>query len=101
MPRKNYNKMYEPKDEVKEEVKEEVTEAPVEEEKPKKKKIVTVFGKIVGGANLNVRKAPGGEIVTSLSEGTQVTIVDESNPDWYEINGPEVGFVMKKFVEKV
>lgn len=92
---KNYEKNVEPpKEEVKEEeiIPEEVKEDVKEEKKP------TITGTVIGGASLNVRNNPNGDIVTSIKEGTLVTIVDESNQDWYKIESPE-GYVMKKFIK--
>ena len=71
---------------------------PEVKEDVKENKSQSFIGTITGGASLNVRKHPNGDIVTSLKEGTQVVIVDESNPEWYKIESPEKGYVMKKFV---
>ena len=90
----------EAKDEVVEEKVEEVKEEIAVEEKkeePIAKKAST--GKVTGGLSLNVRKAPGGEIIKVLSNGESVTIKDDSNADWYEISSPVSGFVMKKFIQ--
>lgn len=76
----------------KEEVKEDVIPEVKEEKKP------SFIGTVIGGASLNVRKNPNGDIITSIKEGTQIVIVDESNTDWYKIESPE-GYVMKKFVK--
>ena len=108
MARKSYDRMYReydvkefeknldtPKEEVKEEIpekKEDVKEEKVEEKKPS-----SFTGTVIGGASLNVRNKPNGEVVSSVKEGTQIVIVDDSNPDWYKIESPE-GYVMKKFV---
>lgn len=76
-----------------EEEKVEEIKAPVVKEQPKK------VGRVTGGLSLNVRNTPNGEIMDVLSNGTQVTIKNEENEDWYEISDPVKGFVMKKFIE--
>lgn len=76
--------------EIKEEIKEDIK---VE------KKIPSFIGTVIGGGNLNVRRSPGGDVITSIKEGTQITIIDESNTDWYKIESPVKGYVMKKFVK--
>lgn len=108
MARKSYDRMYreydvkeyenkveEPKEEpvkIKEEkIPEEKKEDVKEEKKPS-------FIGTVNGGSLNVRRNPNGDIVTSIKEGTQVVIVDESNPEWFKIESPEKGYVMKKFI---
>lgn len=104
MARKSYDRMYREYD-VKNYEKniEKKVEEPVKEEKTEKvedvkeePKIVT--GTVIGGAALNVRKTPKGEVIRSINEGTQVVIVDDSDPEWYKISNPEEGYVMKKFV---
>lgn len=97
--KKNYDKMYEPKEEIKEEVTEEpVKETPVEDIPiPKVSKKKEKFGKVVGGS-LNVRKTPGGEIIKAISDNENVTI-DSEDGDWYKISVPVEGYVMKKFIE--
>lgn len=84
------------KEEVKEDVIPEVKEDVIPEVKEEKKP--SFIGTVIGGASLNVRKNPNGDIITSIKEGTQIVIVDESNTDWYKIESPE-GYVMKKFVK--
>ena len=121
MEKRNYNSMY--KSKTLKEINEEVASAPVEEptdvvdkapieeavlkEEPKKveeeKKPevakTEIAGVVTGGLNLNVRKAPNGDVVKTIPNGTRVVITDEnSNADWYEISEPVKGFVMKKFI---
>lgn len=104
MARKSYDRMYREYD-VKEfenkidTPKEEVVEEKVPEVKEdvKEQKNPSFIGTVIGGS-LNVRKNPNGDIITSIKEGTQVVIVDESNPEWYKIESPEKGYVMKRFV---
>ena len=102
MPKKNYDKMY--KSDIPAEETAPVEEPVVEEaEAPKKttkKAKVPFMGKVTGGLNLNVRKSPNGQIVASLADGAQVRVINDEDPDWYQIESP-IGFVMKKFVEKV
>lgn len=105
MARRSYDRMYremDAKDYEKsiETPKEEVVEEKVPETKEdvKEQKNPSFIGTVIGGS-LNVRKAPNGDIITSIKEGTQVVIVDESNPEWYKIESPEKGYVMKKFVK--
>ena len=79
------------------EVVEEIAEEPkVAEDIPATKPFM---GSVTGGLNLNVRRTPNGEIISVLSEGAKVRILDDSNPDWYKIESPE-GFVMKKYIKK-
>ncbi len=88
--KKNYDRMYEPKEEIKEEVTEESVETPVEDiplPKPSKKKVK--FGVVIGGS-LNVRKAPGGEIIKAINDNDNVTI-DSEDGDWYKISVPVEG----------
>ena len=82
--------------ETKNEVKEEVPEK--KEDVKEEKKSPYFIGTVIDGS-LNVRKNPNGDIVSSIKEGTQVVIVDESNQDWYKIESPEKGYVMKKFIK--
>ena len=106
MARKSYDRMYREYD-VKEfdnkvvAPKEEAVEKIPEKEdvKVEEKKSPSFIGTVIGGANLNVRNNPNGDIVSSIKEGAQVVIVDESNQDWYKIESPEKGYVMKKFVK--
>ena len=104
MARKSYDRMYremDAKDYEKsietpiEEVKEVIPEV---KEDVKEEKVPSFIGTVIGGANLNVRNKPDGDIVTSLKEGTQVVIVGEDS-DWYKIESPSKGYVMKKFVK--
>ena len=109
MPRKNYDRMYksyvEPvKENVKEEeiipeAKEEIVNVEPKKEVKEEKESSSFIGTVIGGASLNVRKNPNGEIITSIKNGAQVVIVDDSNPEWYKIESPEKGYVMKKFVQ--
>lgn len=104
MARRNYDKMFE--ENHKEEA---VEEQLVKKEKNKKEEVVIDkpeqvktednVAKVIGDANLNVRKNPGGEIITNIAPGTVVSIVGEANEDWFEISNPVPGFVMKKFIE--
>jgi len=117
MSRRNYDQMYnkgfeEKKEQAVEPVVEEKVESEVKEEekvepvadtvreevkeaaKPKVKKI---SGIVIGGRRLNVRKTPNGEIIDSLSDGEKITIIDDSNAEWFKIEAPE-GFVKKEFV---
>ena len=108
MARKSYDLMYREYDvkeydikrdkkveEIKKEV--EVPEKVVEDVKEEVKQPRT--GTVCGGANLNVRKSPNGDVITSIQDGSQVTIVDDSNPDWYKIDSPINGYVMKQFIK--
>lgn len=108
MARRNYDRMYTPQYEAKEsekELEEEIVRVAKQIEEKKEEKVVEVKkkspflnGTITGGRSLNVRKAPNGEIINLLHEGTKVRIIDDSNPDWYKIDSPE-GYVMSKFVK--
>lgn len=55
------------------------------------------------GKELNVRDAPGGEIIGKLKYGEQVSVVSFINDDWAVINfrGDELGYVNTRFVIKV
>ncbi len=48
---------------------------------------------------LNMRKSPGGEIITRLSQGTKIVVLDNSDKTWYKIsvNGQE-GYVSGMYV---
>ena len=87
-----------------EEVLEDVKIPEVVEEKKEEPRVETpvakptYIGVVTGGLNLNIRKNPGGEIIKAVPNGTNVTIVDDSNKDWYKISEPVAGFVMKKFI---
>ena len=118
MEKRSYNNMYKPKtlkeineevaapveelskseeapaEEVTDKVEEEVVEEAAKVEEPKVKKT----GVVTGGLNLNVRKAPGAEIIKAIPTGTKVTIEDDSDAEWYKISEPVAGFVMKKFI---
>lgn len=106
MARKNYDRMYREYDvkeyensvvkKVEEPTEEKIPE--VKKEDVKEKQNPSYIGTVFGGASLNVRKNPNGDIITSIKEGTQVVIVDDTNPEWYKIESPEKGYVMKKFV---
>ena len=58
-------------------------------------------GRVVGGANLNVREkaSTDGKIIEQLRSGQNVMIVDDANKDWYKLQSG--GYVMKKFIELV
>lgn len=68
--------------------------APVVEEKPKRKKKVTVAK--VNTPALNVRKEPSlnAEVVTILNESNTVTVL-ETLDGWLHIEG---GYVMSKYI---
>lgn len=57
------------------------------------------MGVVIGGLSLNVRKTPGGDIVSSLPDGAQVRVIESADDKWYRIESP-VGFVMKDFIKK-
>lgn len=103
MARKSYDRMYREYDvkefenKAEEPIKEIIPEKKEEDVKVEEKK-PSFIGTVIGGASLNVRNKPNGDVVTSIKEGTQVVIVDESDTDWYKIESPE-GYVMKKFVK--
>lgn len=108
MARKSYDRMYREMDakDYEKSIEMPVKEEPVEEKIPevkeevkevKEEKAKSITGTVVGGASLNVRKEPNGDIINSLKDGSVIIIVDESNPEWYKIASPE-GYVMKKFV---
>lgn len=48
-------------------------------------------------SNLNVRNAPNGKIIGSLSKGTQVVVIDESN-GWSQIESPQSGWVSSQYL---
>ena len=115
--KKDYSKMYDKKNNEEKIIKEDpviVEEAPVEEVKeeikheevesqPEKKEKVTkpFMAEITGNLNLNVRKNPMGDIITSLAPGAQAKVLEISEDgEWYQIESPK-GFIMKKFTKKV
>ena len=78
-----------------------VVEEPVPEPEPQVVAPVATkarIGRLYNTEKLNVRKAPGGEIAQVIDNKQTVTIIDDSNPDWFEISEPVKGFVMKKFI---
>ena len=116
-PRRNYNQYYrdDSYEENKKPVEEETTdleeqevvekvEEPVKAEVKEEKKVIMIElrkGKVVGGANLNVREkaSTDGKIIEQLRSGQNVMIVDDTNKDWYKLQSG--GYVMKKFIELV
>lgn len=104
MPRRNYDKMYQSEEKAAPAEEPVVKKASASEEKETKAKKTTAkvpfMGVVTGGLNLNVRKTPGGAIIGSLSDGAQVRVLNNDNPDWYQIEFKN-GFVMSKFIKKV
>lgn len=116
--KKDYSKMYEKKNTAPVDTKnedQEVVEAVIEEEKeeskheevikeePRKDEKITkpFMVEITGNLNLNVRKNPMGDIITSLAPGAQARVLEASEDgEWYQIESPK-GFIMKKFTKKV
>lgn len=49
------------------------------------------------GSNLNVRSSANGTVVGSLSNGTRVTVVNESN-GWSQITSPKTGYVASQYL---
>ena len=111
MARRNYDRMYKSYDEeenktvepvveeVKEiETKEEIKEEPLPQKEVEKK--TSWPGRVIGGLSLNVRRKPdaNGEIITTVSNGATVEIIEEVNEDWYHIASPN-GYVMRKYVQ--
>lgn len=100
MYRSNFQKK-EPEvvEEVKEEVIEELAEEAIDEPEPVVEKAEKArIGRLYNTEKLNVRKAPGGEIVAVIDNKTTVTIVNDADSEWFEISAPVKGFVMKKFI---
>ena len=56
-----------------------------------------------GGSTLNVRSAPQGTWLASLSDGTEVKIISQENDSsgavWYKINSPVNGYVHSAYIE--
>lgn len=109
MSRRSYDQMYnnkkeekeviiEPLEKVVEEKVEPVADTVREEVKKEAKTKKSYKGKVIGGRRLNVRQNPNGNIVDSLADGEIVTIVDDSDQEWYKIKSPE-GFVKKEFIQ--
>ncbi len=116
-PRRNYNQYYrddsyeenkKPVEEEKTDLEEqevvEKVEEPVKAEVKEEKKVIMIElrkGRVVGGANLNVREkaSTDGKIIEQLRIGQSVMIVDDTNKDWYKLQSG--GYVMKKFIELV
>lgn len=72
-----------------------VVEEPIPEPEPVVKKRT---GHLYNTERLNIRKAPNGEVLGVMDNKQSVVIIDDSDPDWYEISAPIKGFVMKKFI---
>lgn len=55
------------------------------------------------GKDLNVRNAPGGEVIGKLKSGEKVTVVSFLNDEWTAINyqDSEIGYVSSRFLIKV
>ena len=99
MARRNYDQMYNMG--YSEAKKPEVLVSEEQEEKKEETKIekkTSFIGTVIGGKSLNVREKPNGTVINSLPDGSQITITNDSDPEWYKIE-PE-GYVMKKFVKK-
>ena len=101
--KKNEEKIMEPVAEVEE--KEEKVEPvadrvreEVKKESPKARK--TYKGRVIGGRRLNVRKVPNCDVIDSLADGETITILDDTDPEWFKIAAPE-GFVKKEFVKVI
>ncbi len=72
-------------------------------EEPKKEEKITkpFMVEIIGNLNLNVRKKPMGDIITSLAPGAQARVLEASEDgEWYQIESPK-GYIMKKYTKKV
>lgn len=95
-PKRNYNKMYNNEIEKESVVETQEVEESKEELKKEVKKTPST-GKVIGGS-LNVRKVPGGQVMSILNDGQKVQIAEEDG-DWYKISSPRIGYVMKKFIE--
>lgn len=88
----------EPVEEAVKEVEEPIEEVKVEE--PKKEEVKAAkTGKVVCMNLLNVRVAPNGTPLQTVSNGTMVEIEDDSNAEWYKISKPIVGYVKKEFIK--
>lgn len=53
-----------------------------------------------GGVALNVRNAPGGEIVGTLPDKTLVTILNRGASGWVPISAPQSGYVFASYLSQ-
>ena len=115
---KNYNNFYKKKEEPIKEVaevsydnkteeivtEEEVSEAPVEEEKTEEPEVEMpkTTLKVANTKKVNFRKAPNknANIISVLSEGTEVKMIGRPMPEWYEVEvNNQIGFIMAQYLK--
>ena len=88
-----------PVEEAEVEVPEEKEEVKVEEKKEEKKVDDKIKkGQVKCNNLLNIRNAPNGTLLQTISNGEYVEIIDDSNPDWYKIIKPVKGYVKKDYI---
>lgn len=61
----------------------------------------TMFGTVFKCTKLNVRKKPDvkSSVLTTLSAGSEVTILEDSNKEWYKVMcGNISGYCMKAYI---
>lgn len=51
-----------------------------------------------GGVALNVRDAPGGDIISTLPDKTLVTIVNRGANGWVPISAPQTGYIFASYL---
>lgn len=56
--------------------------------------------KTSGGVALNVRNAPGGDIIGTLPDRTLVTIVNRGANGWVPISAPQTGYISSSYLSQ-
>lgn len=107
---KNYSSYYNKKEttevsydgkteEIQTEELEETKEEPKVEEAPKQpKKVIVTGSKLV---NLRSGASKNSLVIAVLTEGKELTVVDESNEDWFKVtDGNGTGYMMSQYLKE-
>ena len=79
---------------------EEVEEVPVKEARSAPPKI---FAIVTGPKNVNMRFKPNksGQVINILPPKARVTVIDDSNPEWWKVSYKGItGYMMSQFLKK-
>lgn len=56
---------------------------------------------VVTGGNLRMRKEPNGAIITTIKDGSHVTVIDKTNAEWYKVTYEgNAGYCKSEFLKK-